>query len=139
MAKYSGYHERLHRKQADGNIDATGEGRLGGAADADLCCLVLLPAFSACSAALSCYLPKVSCVLLPAAQDLPTLQTSIDLQTTRRCGPTAAHARSASRRPPTRLPAAPAAGWQRRPTPRWQRCQSERVGSGGTNLRHWNK
>lgn len=26
MAKYSGYHERMHRKLAEGNIDATGEG-----------------------------------------------------------------------------------------------------------------
>lgn len=29
MAKYSGYHERMHRKQMDGNIDATGGAAAG--------------------------------------------------------------------------------------------------------------
>lgn len=38
MAKYSGYHERMHRKLADGNIDATGEGLVVGGRPCRGCC-----------------------------------------------------------------------------------------------------
>ena len=38
MAKYSGYHERMHRKQMDGNIDATGKEGQGRGMGAGQCC-----------------------------------------------------------------------------------------------------